>query len=69
MDEIVEIEYNELTLRLDKEENVYVGRTYRDAPDIDGYIFITTEEEWMTGDFVKVRITGALDYDLIGEIV
>ena len=50
-------------------ENAYVGRTYRDAPDIDGYIFITTDEELMSGDFVKVRITGALDYDLIGEMV
>lgn len=50
-------------------ENAYVGRTYRDAPDIDGYIFVNTDEELMSGDFVKVRITGALDYDLIGEIV
>ena len=52
-----------------EDENAYIGRTYRDAPDIDGYVFITTDEELMTGNFVKVRITGALDYDLIGEIV
>lgn len=50
-------------------ENAYVGRTYRDAPDIDGYIFINTQEELLSGDFVKVRITGALEYDLIGEII
>lgn len=50
-------------------EHAYVGRTFRDAPDIDGYIFVNTDEELMSGDFVKVRITGALDYDLIGEIV
>ena len=52
-----------------EEENAYVGRTYRDAPDIDGYIFVNTDKELMSGDFVRVRITGALDYDLIGEIV
>lgn len=51
------------------DENAYVGRTYRDAPDIDGYVFINTEEMLITGDFVKVRITGAYEYDLIGEIV
>ena len=50
------------------DENAYVGRTYRDAPDVDGYIFINTEEELMTGDIAKVRVTGAYEYDLIGEI-
>ena len=49
-------------------ENTYVGRTYRDAPDIDGYIFINTDEVLVTGDIVKVRVTGAYEYDLIGEI-
>ena len=51
------------------DENAYIGRTYRDAPNVDGYIFINTEEELMTGDIVKVRVTGAYEYDLIGEIV
>ena len=50
------------------DENAYVGRTYRDAPGVDGYIFINTGEELISGDFVKVRVTGANDYDLIGEI-
>ena len=50
------------------DENVFVGRTYRDAPGVDGYIFINTDEELMTGDIVKVRVTGAYEYDLIGEI-
>lgn len=50
-------------------ENTYVGRTYRDAPDIDGYIFIETGETLVSGDFVKVRVTGAYEYDLIGEIL
>ena len=51
------------------DENAYVGRTYRDAPNVDGYIFINTDEELMTGDVVKVRVTGAYEYDLIGEII
>lgn len=51
------------------DENSYVGRTYRDAPDIDGLVFVTSEEELMTGDFVKVRITNAYEYDLIGELL
>ena len=50
------------------DENAYVGRTYKDAPNVDGYIFVNTEEELISGDFVKVKVTGALEYDLIGEI-
>ena len=50
------------------DENVYVARTYADAPGIDGYLFIETQETLMSGDFARVRITGALEYDLIGEI-
>ena len=47
----------------------YVARTYKDAPDIDGYLFITgVKRELMTGDYVKVLITGSNEYDLIGEI-
>lgn len=51
------------------DEPSYVARTYRDTPDVDGYIFINTEEELVTGDFVKLRVIAAYDYDLIGEIV
>ena len=50
------------------DENAYVGRTYMDAPNVDGYIFINTDEELVTGDFVYAKVTGALEYDLIGEI-
>ena len=50
------------------EEDVYVARTYRDAPDVDGYVFIPIDRERMSGDYVKVRITGVRDYDLTGEI-
>ena len=51
------------------DENAYVGRTYRDAPNVDGYIFVNTEEELMTGDIAKVKVTGAYEYDLIGELL
>ena len=51
------------------DENAYVGRTYKDAPGVDGLIFINTEEELMSGDFAKVKVTGALEYDLIGELL
>ena len=51
------------------EENAYVGRTYRDAPNVDGLIFINTDEELLSGDFARVKVTGALDYDLIGELL
>lgn len=50
------------------DENAYVGRTYMDAPNVDGLIFVNTGEELMTGDFVPVKVTGAMEYDLIGEI-
>lgn len=50
------------------DENVYVARTYRDAPNVDGYLFVNTGELLMSGDFVWVKVTGALEYDLIGEI-
>ncbi len=51
------------------DEDAYVGRTYRDAPNVDGLIFINTQEEMMSGDFARVRVTGALEYDLIGELI
>lgn len=50
------------------DEEVYVGRTYRDAPNVDGYIFVNTTAALLTGNFVRVKVTGANDYDLIGEI-
>ena len=51
------------------DESAYIGRTYGDAPKVDGYIFVQTGELLMTGDFAKVRVTGALEYDLIGELI
>lgn len=51
------------------EEDVYIGRSYREAPTVDGYIFVSAEEEIVSGEMVKVRITDANEYDLIGEVV
>lgn len=51
------------------EEDIYIGRTYRDAPDVDGYVFVNAEEEMMSGDIVKVQITDAQDYDLVGDVI
>lgn len=51
------------------DENAYVGRTYKDAPNVDGLIFVNTDEELMSGDFARVKVTGALEYDLIGELM
>lgn len=50
------------------DEAAYVGRTYMDAPNVDGYIFVNTGELFMSGDFVKVKVTGSAEYDLIGEV-
>ena len=49
-------------------EHVYLARTYKDAPGIDGALFIETQRELMTGDLVKVKITGSREYDLIGGL-
>ena len=50
------------------DEDTYVTRTYRDAPNVDGFLFLNTTASLMTGDFVKVIVTDANEYDLIGEI-
>ena len=50
------------------DEHAYVARSYKDAPNVDGFVFVQTGRELMTGDFVRVRITGSHEYDLIGEI-
>ena len=50
------------------DEDAYVARSYMDAPGVDGMVFVRTLRDLKTGDFVKVRITGCNEYDLIGEI-
>lgn len=51
------------------EEDIYCGRTRRDAPDIDGLVFVSSEEELYSGDFVTVKIREAGDYDLMGDVI
>ncbi|HWT26704.1 MAG TPA: 30S ribosomal protein S12 methylthiotransferase RimO, partial [Mobilitalea sp.] len=55
--------------KIAEEENVYIGRTYMDAPQVDGFLFITSDVELMSGDMVKAVVTGAKGYDLVGELV
>jgi ribosomal protein S12 methylthiotransferase len=50
------------------DEETYVARTYRDAPEVDGYLFVDTAAQLMTGDLVEVRVVGSNEYDLIGEM-
>ena len=51
----------------DSESGVYYGRSYADAPDVDGKVYFTSDREIVPGDFVSVKITNAMDYDLVGE--
>lgn len=51
------------------EEDIYVGRTYMDAPKVDGNVFVRSEEEMISGDIVPVRITAASEYDLMGDVI
>ena len=49
------------------DEGVYACRTYMDAPNVDGLLFVPCPENLMTGDLLRVRVTGAAEYDLLGE--
>jgi ribosomal protein S12 methylthiotransferase len=49
------------------DDDAYVGRSYKDAPNVDGYVFINTNAQLMSGQIVNVSITGSMEYDLIGE--
>lgn len=55
--------------RIPEEDHVYIGRTYMDAPQVDGFFFLSSEEELLSGDIVKAKATGVKGYDLIGELV
>ncbi len=71
-DKIEEMVGRELTVMVEgkvAEDDVYVTRTYRDAPDVDGYLFLHTDANFNTGDFVKVKVTQAREYDLVGELI
>ena len=49
------------------DDGVAVGRTYMDAPNVDGYIFVKTKKRYDSGVFIKAKITGSSEYDLVGE--
>ena len=51
------------------DDDIYIGRTYMDAPKVDGNVFVRAEEELISGDIVPVRITGANEYDLMGDVI
>jgi len=53
----------------EEDELIYSARTYRDAPDIDGFLFVSADRELSSGDIVRVKVTGSYEYDLIGEIL
>ncbi len=55
--------------RIADEDHIYIGRTYMDAPQVDGFVFLSSERELISGDLVKAAITGAKGYDLVGELL
>ena len=59
--------YDVLCDGYDTVAEIYYGRSYADAPDVDGKVYFTSRERVKAGEFVKVKITEALDYDLVGE--
>jgi len=61
--------YTVLCDGFDTVAEIYYGRSYADAPDVDGKVYFTSAEKVSEGEFVEVRITEALDYDLVGERV
>lgn len=64
---LVGAEYNVMVEGYLPDEGVYVTRTYRDAPGVDGLLFLESNRDLMTGDFVRARVTGSKEYDLLGE--
>lgn len=61
--------YRVLIDEIDSAENLYIGRTYMDAPEIDGIVFFNSTEDYTVGEFVDIKITEAMEYDLKGEII
>lgn len=53
--------------KIEGDDNVYCGRSYRDCYEIDGFVFFKSEDDLLAGDFYNIKITEAGDYDLIGE--
>ena len=55
--------------KIEDEDDLYCGRSFRDCYEIDGFVFFKSSEELIAGDFYNIKITSAGDYDLIGERV
>lgn len=51
------------------EENIFIGRSYMDAPNVDGYVFVHTKDSYLSGEIIDVKITQAKEYDLVGDAV
>ncbi|MBR1592869.1 MAG: 30S ribosomal protein S12 methylthiotransferase RimO [Ruminococcus sp.] len=68
-EKLIDAEFEAVVEGFDRFGECYFGRTPNDAPDIDGKVFFTSEKPLKTGDYVKIRITDTLDYDLIGEVI
>ena len=57
-----------LKLIEEKENGAYIGRSENDAPEVDGVVYVNSDKPLKTGEFVKVKITDTLEYDLVGEV-
>lgn len=68
-EKLLDAELEAVVEGFDRFGECWFGRTVLDAPDIDGKIFFTSEKRLQIGDYVKIRITDTLDYDLIGEVI
>jgi len=51
------------------EDDVYIGRSYKDAPEVDGLVFIETDEELLTGELLKAKVILSKEYDLVVELI
>ncbi len=51
------------------EDDIFIGRSYMDAPNVDGFVFVHSRDSYLSGEFVDVKITQAKEYDLVGEAV
>ena len=68
-EKLINAEFEAVVEGFDRFGECYFGRTPNDAPDIDGKVFFTSETPLKIGDYVKIKITDTLDYDLIGEVI
>jgi len=50
-------------------DDIFIGRSYMDAPNVDGFVFVHSKDSYLSGEFVDVKITQAKEYDLIGEAI